>query len=29
MKKLMEATGAIKDITIMEYVDFNKAAEIA
>jgi uncharacterized protein with GYD domain len=29
MKMLMEATGTIKDMTIMESVDFNKAAEIA
>ena len=28
MKMLMEATGTIKDMTIMESVDFNKAAEI-
>ena len=29
MKMLIEATGTIKDMTIMESVDFNKAAEIA
>ena len=29
MKMLMEATGTIKDMTIMETVDFNEAAEIA
>ena len=29
MKMLMEATGTIKDMTIMESVDFNKAAKIA
>ena len=29
MKMLMEATGTIKDMTIMEKVDFNKAAGIA
>jgi uncharacterized protein with GYD domain len=29
MKMLMEATGTIKDMTIMEAIDFNKAAEIA
>ena len=29
MKMLMEATGTIKDMTIMESVNFNKAAEIA
>ncbi|NDG89630.1 MAG: GYD domain-containing protein [Proteobacteria bacterium] len=29
MKMLMEATGTIKDMIIMESVDFNKAAEIA
>ena len=29
MKMLMEATGTIKDMSIMEAVDFNKAAEIA
>jgi len=29
MKMLMEATGTIKDMKIMESVDFNKAAKIA
>ena len=29
MKMLMEATCTIKDMTIMESVDFNTAAEIA
>jgi uncharacterized protein with GYD domain len=29
MKMLMEATGTIKDMTIMEAIDFNKAAKIA
>jgi uncharacterized protein with GYD domain len=29
MKMLMEASGTIKDMTIMEAIDFNKAAEIA
>ena len=29
MKMLMEATGTIKDMTIMESIDFNKAVEIA
>ena len=29
MQMLMQVTGTIKDMTIMESVDFNKAAEIA